>query len=123
MKCPKCRSEMEPVTVEGTEVDRCISCKGLWFNMLDDEKLLASAKAIDTGDSKAGARNNRIDRIACPVCPNTPMVRMVDNRHPHIWFESCPSCFGRFFDAGEFRDLAKHSLSGVIKDLFAGERK
>lgn len=123
MKCPKCRSVMEQVTVEAAEVNRCVSCKGLWFDMLEDEQLISKAKAIDTGDKKAGAKSNSIDRINCPVCPNTPMVRMVDNRQPHIWFESCPSCYGRFFDAGEFRDLAKHSLSDVIRDLFTSERK
>ena len=123
MKCPKCHSAMEPVTIEGTDVDRCVSCKGLWFNMLEDEKLLSNAQEIDIGDRKTGAKNNPIDHINCPVCANTPMVRMVDNRQPHIWFESCPSCYGRYFDAGEFRDLAKHSLADVIRDLFTKERK
>jgi Zn-finger nucleic acid-binding protein len=123
MQCPKCHSPMEDVILDGTEVDRCISCKGLWFGMLKDEKLLSTATTIDTGDRKVGAQYNAIDRIDCPVCPNTPMRRMVDNRQSHIWFESCPSCYGRFFDAGEFRDLAKHSLSDLIRDLFKGERK
>ena len=123
MKCPKCRSEMERVTVGKTDVDRCTSCKGLWFDLLEDQELLAHAKAIDTGDSKTGAKNNPTDRIKCPVCANVPMVRMVDNRQPHIWFESCPRCHGRYFDAGEFRDLGEHSIADVIRDLFTKERK
>ena len=123
MKCPKCHSVMEGVTLEGTEVDRCESCKGLWFALLDDEKLLAKATTIDTGDNKIGAKYNLVDRINCPVCPNTLMLRMVDNRQPHVWFESCPSCYGRFFDAGEFRDLAQYSFADVIKDLFTKERR
>jgi Zn-finger nucleic acid-binding protein len=105
------------------EVDRCVSCKGLWFEMLADQNMLWKATAIDTGDEKVGAKYNAVDRIDCPVCPNTRMLRMVDNRQPHVWFESCPSCYGRFFDAGEFRDLAEHSLSDVIRDLFTKERK
>jgi len=36
--------------------------------------------------------------------------------------KSCPTCYGRFFDAGEFRDLAHYSLADVIKGLFATER-
>jgi len=114
---------MEEVTVEETEVSRCVSCKGLWFDLLEDEKLISKAKAIDTGDKKTGMKSNSNDRINCPVCKNTPMIRMVDNRQPHIWFESCPSCYGRFFDAGEFRDLSKHSFSDVFRDLFTTERK
>ena len=123
MKCPKCQSTMERVTLEGTDVDRCISCKGLWFDMLEGDKLLSKANALDAGDKKAGSQYNSVDRINCPVCPNTPLIRMVDNRQPHIWFESCSSCFGRFFDAGEFRDLAKHTFADVIRDLFTKERK
>jgi uncharacterized protein len=123
MKCPKCHSEMERVTLEGTEVDRCVSCKGLWFDMLEDKTLLSNAKAVDIGESEAGAKNNPLNRINCPVCPDTPMVRMVDYRQPHIWFESCPSCYGRYFDAGEFRDLAKYSLADVIRDLFTPGRE
>jgi len=123
MKCPKCHSEMETVKVEGGEVDRCVSCKGLWFDILEDEKFISQAKNIDTGDSKIGEATNTIDRINCPKCANAPMIRMVDCSQPHIWFESCPSCFGRFFDAGEFKDLSSHTLLDVIRDIFTPERK
>ncbi len=123
MKCPKCHSEMEAVKVKGGEVDRCASCKGLWFDLLEEEKFISQAKSIDTGDSTIGEATNTIDRINCPVCKNTPMIRMVDSRQHHIWFESCPSCFGRFYDAGEFRDLSSHTLLDIIRDVFTPERK
>jgi len=114
---------MEVVKLEGGEVDRCVSCKGLWFDILEDEKFLSQAKNLDIGDSKIGAANNSIDRLNCPVCTNTPMIRMVDSRQHHIWFESCPSCFGRFFDASEFKDLSSHTLLDVVRDIFTPERK
>lgn len=82
---------MERITIEGIDVHRCTSCAGLWFDALEDTKLLASAETIDVGDSRAGANSNAIDHVNCPVCPNTPMIRMVDNRQPHIRFESCAS--------------------------------
>jgi len=28
----------------------------------------------------------------------------------HIKYESCPICYGTFFDAGEFRDLKENSV-------------
>ncbi len=123
MKCPKCQAEMEKVSVNSVEIDRCTSCQGIWFDMLEDHQLLAKAAEIDIGDASVGAQYNLIDRIRCPVCPNTPMIRMVDNHQPHIRFESCPSCYGRFFDAGEFRDLAEFSLSDLVKDFMAQERR
>lgn len=123
MKCPKCQSAMERVRFETTEVDRCTACGGLWFDLLEDEKLLSKAAEIDTGSAETGARHNPIDRIRCPVCPNSQLLRMVDHRQPHIWFESCPTCHGRFFDAGEFRDLAHYTPWDLIKGFFANERK
>lgn len=102
MKCPKCEAAMEAVTIEGIEVNRCVSCQGLWFDMLEDEALRPIAAAVDTGKSATGAKYNPIDRINCPLCANTQPLRMVDPQQSHIWFESFPSCYGRFFDAGEF---------------------
>ncbi|WP_211369490.1 hypothetical protein [Pseudoxanthomonas kalamensis] len=47
---------------------------------------------------------------------------MVDPQQPHIWFESCKYCYGRFYDAGEFRDYAEHDLADWIKSWKAPER-
>ena len=123
MNCPKCKSSMNRVTEDGIEVDRCTACQGIWFDILEDEKLRARAREVDTGSARTGAKYNPSDRINCPICPNTQLLRMVDPHQSHVWFESCPSCFGRFFDAGEFRDLGQRTLGDVLKGLFVRERK
>jgi len=34
MECPKCKSAMEEVTYgRNMTVDRCTSCKGIWFDV------------------------------------------------------------------------------------------
>ena len=50
------------------------------------------------------------------------MLRMVDPRQPHIWFESCPVCHGRFYDAGEYRDFAEFTLGDLIRRFTAPAR-
>ena len=35
MLCPKCVHEMETVSVDGIEVDRCTQCYGIWFDRLE----------------------------------------------------------------------------------------
>ncbi len=117
MQCPKCRESMERIAFAAGEVDRCTGCKGIWFDMLEHEDLRAHAREIDVGSAETGAKYNAIDVIPCPVCPNTTMIRMVDAAQPHIWFESCPVCFGRFFDAGEYRDLTEVTLGDFFKRL------
>ena len=123
MKCPKCEAEMEAVRIEDIEVNRCVSCQGLWFDMLEDETLRPIAAKVDIGKSATGAKYNLVDRINCPVCANTQLLRMVDPQQSHIWFESCPSCYGRFFDAGEFKDLGTRSIIDLIRDMFTKERR
>jgi Zn-finger nucleic acid-binding protein len=48
---------------------------------------------------------------------------MVDLKQPHIRYEKCPSCYGIWFDAGEFKDYKEENLSDIFKDIFSGERR
>lgn len=124
IRCPKCRSDMDQVEFESVEVDRCSECKGLWFDAGEVE-LLSNKKAaamIDTGDPRKGAELNAIDRYRCPRCGGG-MVRMVDPRQRHIWYEKCGSCHGSFFDAGEFADLSRLTITDFFKRLTTPERR
>lgn len=103
---------MDSLTVESTMIERCSGCHGLWFDLLEEEDLRAHADRVDTGDAALGQAHNRVDRIDCPKCPDgQPLIRMVDPAQPHIWFESCTVCYGRFYDAGEYRDFAQFTLA------------
>jgi PAT family beta-lactamase induction signal transducer AmpG len=124
MRCPKCRSDMEQVVIEGTEVDRCSSCHGLWFDAGELGKLRnkQAAAALDIGDIDTGKRQNEIEHYRCPRCAG-PMNRLVDPGQTHIWFEQCGSCRGTFFDAGELTDLATVSASDFFKRFVTPERR
>ena len=123
MNCPKCNDQMYAVIFDNIAVDRCVGCKGLWFDMLDHEHLKAieGSEAIDFGDPEVGKKFNKIDDIKCPTC-SAPMLKMVDRDQPHIWYEGCPSCFGVFFDAGEFRDYKEKTVVDFFRDIFTKER-
>lgn len=123
MKCPKCHSDFEQINTPFGDVERCTSCKGLWIDAYEHETLKEIADAVDVGSVAVGKEMNAIDRINCPVCANNKLLRMVDPKQPHIWFESCPTCYGRFYDAGEFVDVAKLTPSDFIKRIFVRERQ
>ena len=123
MQCPKCQGAMETATHLVWHAHRCTPCRGLWFDMGEYEHLKAYADEIDIGDPRKGEACNQVDRIACPVCEGKrPLVRMVDPQQPHIWFESCQNCYGRFYDAGEFKDFAEHDFHDLILDWNAKPR-
>ena len=123
MQCPKCTATMSKLTHGDIEVDRCTGCRGIWFDLLEREKLvhLQGSERIDIGNPDQGAVWNQIDRIDCPVC-GTRMIAMVDAEQPHVWFEACKSCNGVFLDAGEFKDLKERTLLDRLRDLFGGRR-
>ena len=124
MNCPKCISPMVKVKFADVEVERCTDCQGIFFDEFAKESLekMSGADSIDTGDPKVGREFNKVDRINCPRCGSL-MIRMVDLKQHHIWFEHCTVCGGSFFDAGEFRDLKHHTILDFFKDLLTGARK
>lgn len=123
MLCPKCNAKLSTIMFGRIYVERCVGCKGLWFDMLEHEHMAAieGSEAIDIGSDELGKRFREIDDIKCPHC-SAPMVKMVDARQPHIWYESCPSCFGVFFDAGEFRDYKEKTIVDFFRGIFNKER-
>jgi Zn-finger nucleic acid-binding protein len=114
---------MEIVKFDDVEVDRCTGCGGIWFDARERERLEAKrgSEAIDTGSADVGKQQNTNDRIACPRCTSR-MVRMIDPKHPRLWFEQCAVCGGAYLDAGEFRDSRDHSVGAFFRDLFAKPR-
>ena len=123
MLCPKCNEKMHTVMFGRIYVERCVGCKGLWFDMLEHEHMAAieGSEAIDIGSDELGKRFRDVDDVKCPHC-SAPMLKMVDVRQPHIWYEGCPSCFGVFFDAGEFRDYKEKTVVDFFRGLFSKER-
>ena len=123
MRCPKCSSDMEELDINGTMIDRCGLCNGLWFDegeieTLRDRKMAA---AIDIGSTATGKQHNSLDHYPCPRCGGS-MAKVVDPKQTHIWYETCDDCSGSFFDAGEFRDLAELTVSDLFKRLVTPRR-
>ena len=108
MRCPKCRADMQPIDYQGTEIDRCSICNGIWFDAGEVDILSnpQAAAAVDTGDALVGQQSNEIVSYQCPRCSGQ-MVKVVDPDRPDICYETCSSCNGSYLDAGELSDLFK----------------
>ena len=121
IRCPKCRSDMDQVTHEGIEVDRCRLCKGIWFDAGEIEALTdkQAAAAIDIGEIETGKQHDTLRDYECPRCGGA-MGCIADARQPHITFETCQDCHGSFLDAGELSDLAHVSVGEFFKSLLPG---
>ncbi len=133
MECPKCHAPMHPLPDLEEPVHRCEGCAGMWFEIMAHEQLRDEAERIDLHPPKPPAEDEFFDPTApaprvllCPACDHYPLIHMVDPHQPHIRFESCKFCYGRFYDAGEFRDFADDDdstgLSGFLR-RFGGEAR
>jgi len=104
MNCPKCGKEMGVKQYSGIDYKQCVGCGGLWFDALEAEELsgIRGAATIDTGNLSQGEQMNKKWETSCPVC-SVSMRVVHDLKYPEIQLDSCPSCHGLFFDAGEFK--------------------
>jgi uncharacterized protein len=111
---------MQKVSYAEVEVDRCTSCGGIWFDLLEKEDLTKAtgSEKIDSGSTSTGRKMNEMKHIDCPVC-KTRMGTMVDLNQPHIQFESCDTCQGAFLDAGEYKDLKEETITEFVKDMLS----
>lgn len=116
--CPKCNAPMQTMQVESTQVDRCTSCEGLWFDALEDRDVRSkeSIDALDPVGAQTAAGRDTQRRVNCPRC-HTLMIRMLDRHTREIWYESCPICYGKFFDAGEFRAIQPRTLMELLRSF------
>ena len=72
---------------------------------------MEGAESIDIGAEQVDQNYNELRDILCPACGHEQqMIPMVDKDQFHIKYEACPSCYGLFFDAGEFTDLKEHTV-------------
>jgi Zn-finger nucleic acid-binding protein len=119
MNCPKCSSKFEKIGFGVVDLERCLGCRGLWFDMLEKEDLvkIAGSEAIDIGNDQVGKEYNHLDDVHCPQC-KVEMLPMVNKDQSHIKYESCPMCYGTFFDAGEFRDLKEYTVVDCFVEMF-----
>jgi len=123
VQCPKCSADMETLTVDEIEVDRCGGCEGLWFDLREHEHLRekVGAERIDVGNPAKGRAYDTLRDIDCPRC-KARMVKLAFPDQPHIHYEQCSTCGGAFLDAGEFNDLMNVTISERIRQ-FLGPRR
>jgi Zn-finger nucleic acid-binding protein len=120
MKCPKCNGEFELINIDGTSVERCKTCKGLWFDILEAETLKKAkgAAILDVGELDLATEPEAAKELVCPKC-QTKMTAMVNNLDPALTYEKCPVCYGVWFDAGAFRHYQQTGFLQTVKQFFS----
>ena len=105
MNCPSCRSELDRQTYQGTEVDLCRICRGLWLDHGEIDQLLAlrafPEALLETKLDHTPAARIPEGHRTCPRCNTFLTLVEVDK----IRLDVCAQCKGFFCDRGEFSKL------------------
>ena len=87
MECAKCKGDMKEHTLStlsgDVTIDRCIDCRGIWFDIGEAELLKNKwmSDYIDDGDPRVGKEHNQIRDINCPRC-GREMTPLSDRYRP-----------------------------------------
>lgn len=108
MQCPKCpNSPLVATRVQATQVDRCQTCGGIWF---DNHELISllhekiSDLAALRGKSVPRGVNQKHGR--CPR-DHAGLIRVSSALGRSVILDTCPECQGIWLDGGEFDTLLK----------------
>lgn len=115
--CPKCRTMMKRVTIDGVEVDRCQGCGGLWLDLGEKDALMKKRIHVKQADPARPVHHGRQEAKTIMHCPRdkSRLIRMHDAEQRHIEFESCSVCGGVFLDPGELTDLSTLSVGEWLR--------
>lgn len=83
-------------------VDRCIGCRGVWF---DEGEMTEAIERAKLRDLPPLAHATAVARPETPIgpCPRcgAVMETMPSRAAPEVEYDRCPRCRGVWFDAGE----------------------
>ena len=123
LKCPKCKSDMRPITLGGSAMRECESCGGLWLEVAAFEKICADrehqAAVLGLASPMAGHRmdptGNEINvrYFPCPQCGEL-MNRMNFARCSGVIVDVCRG-HGTWFDCDELRAIIEFIRSGGLQ--------
>jgi len=109
MKCPACRKLMIVVEHEKIELDFCLNCSGVWFDvgelglLLETMELEGDHVSLDSILTSPEAKSAEKKR-RCPIC-GSKMKKSTVGHEPEVLIDACPNGHGLWFDSGEVGQL------------------
>jgi len=123
MNCPRCAdTELTEQSIAEVAIDRCPTCRGIWLDCFELERLLESdPKPLLIEDKRFHAAEDDGRRLSCPRCKAAQLIKLNSRVRPGTILDSCTVCHGTWLDPGELTRLAHADFVGRIRALFHGE--
>jgi Zn-finger nucleic acid-binding protein len=110
MECPNCAGHLATLELVDIEVDYCFSCRGIWLDTGEIERLMRLSGGQDHLLKAATPGDIREKKRKCPVCRRT-MEKEFIGKAERILIDRC-SAHGMWTDAGELHKILALSRTG-----------
>jgi len=105
MNCPACASTFQQLPHDRLVIDRCPTCRGLWFDENELKSYLTHSRvgiAVERHPATLGEESP----LRCPRCESPAMKAC---RRGGVDFLKCSDCAGLFLSASSVRELRAKS--------------
>ena len=117
LKCPGCRTSMQPLRIGATELRECSGCDGIWLDAAAFERLCADSEAraalLHRLTTAAAPREPRVKYRPCPRCGKM-MNRVNFARISGIVVDVCRTD-GTYLDPGELHAILQFITAGGLE--------
>lgn len=127
MICPRCKNNMEEISLNNAKLDICKSCEGLWFDKNELQTIISmpeneiKSSIISSSWETDTIRNEKPSdgELLCPRC-DTILSRYYYSMLPDIVIDGCEDGCGIFTDDGEIKkiwDFLQESLKPISPEM------
>ncbi len=135
-RCPRCRIDMEEVTIGAEPLHECAKCGGLWVGAEAFERICADreeqsavlgAATFTThsrhpnNETSGGEQSDKVRYVPCPQCGQL-MNRVNFARSSGVIVDVCKE-HGTWFDADELRRIVEFIQAGGLVTARAREKQ
>lgn len=114
-RCPRCRAELSPQALGPNQIERCVSCHGVWIAAAEFNQLMRDLdrlEAVRTRELAHREPEETVSYLACPRCSEI-MERRNFGRSSGIMVDTCKR-HGIWLDRGELRRVAEHLAARAV---------
>ena len=108
LKCPLCSdTTLIQRDCEGTQIDVCESCGGLWLDKGELNKIAHPIQGDIEFCSHESSGQQSLTELLCPTCENEKLRKAKFIEFTDIALDYCPKCDGIWLDKGELDAINK----------------
>ena len=117
--CPRCRSPLENLKVDSTEIDGCTKCDGVWVdvatfeNICSDRERQSAVLGLINTRTLRGMPQTKVNYVPCPTCGEL-MNRNNFARASGVIIDICKR-HGVWFDADELPAIIEFIRKGGME--------